>query len=431
MNSSLDYLHSLTNFESYLHKLTVNDFHLDRVKELLKAIGNPEKNLRIVHVAGTKGKGSTCAMIASILQHAGLKVGLYTSPHLHRLNERIRILDQSNLHSADEFTGCISDQQLSTIVNAIHPAIAAIENKGWVLTFFEVLTVIATVYFAQEKVDIVILETGLGGRLDATNAFDSVIAVITPISLDHMKILGTTLKQIALEKAAIIKSSRQKVVIAPQEETVMEVIKNRCKEFGITPAIIFPAQQRPLKVGLRGRHQMANASCAAAVIEQLVSLGIKVSEESFEEGLKQVRWQGRFEELKDKPTIVVDGAHNPASIEILAKTILDEYPHRRVILVLGLSADKDITGVCEPLKLISDCIILTKANNPRSYNFSRQEAHDLFVSKEWFMTDNVSDALFLAVSKARKEDVIVVTGSLFVVAEVRELVKKRGERVSV
>ena len=418
------FLEAFVNFESYLHKIKPEDFHLGRVKELLIAAGNPQTELKVIHVAGTKGKGSTCAMIASILQHAGYKVGLYTSPHLHRVNERVRILDQKNLKSADEFTGSISGDDLSKIINFLRPFIAAIENKGDFLTYFEVLTVIAVLYFTKEHVDYAVLETGLGGRLDATNAFDSQLAVLTPISLDHTKILGSSLKQIAQEKAGIIKNSKQTVIIAPQPEDVMEILKNRCREFGIEPLMVHPTRYQHLKTALKGQHQSINAACALTVIEHLIQQKAVIPQESIEEGLKHVRWQGRFEVLKEKPTVVVDGAHNPASAEALAKTILDEYPRRRVILVLGLSADKDIQAIFDPLKLISDTIILTKANHPRCHEFSRQQAHDLFKGKEWFLTENVKDALSLAISKAHKEDVIVATGSLFVVAEVRESIKR-------
>ncbi|MEI7998561.1 MAG: folylpolyglutamate synthase/dihydrofolate synthase family protein [Candidatus Omnitrophota bacterium] len=422
MSSSQDFLHSLKNFESYLHKVTPEDFHLGRLKNLLTVLGTPQNQLRVIHVAGTKGKGSTCAMIASILQWAGFKVGLYTSPHLHRMNERIRILDKNNLNSCDDFVGSISDEHMDSIITLMRPTIAAIENKGDFLTFFEVLTAMAVVYFAQEKVDFVVLETGLGGRLDATNAFDSSIAVVTPISLDHIKILGNTLKKIAQEKAGIIKSSKQRIVLAPQEDVAMEVLKNRCREFGIEPRMVHPAQYKHLKTSLKGDHQTINASCAMEVVECLKMQGITISEEIVREGLKKVRWQGRFEVIKEKPTVVVDGAHNPASVKALAKTVLDEYPLRKIILVFGLSADKDIEAVCEPLKLISDMVILTKAKHPRSYSFDRQRAHDIFNTKQWFLTDNVSDALALALTKANKEDVIVVTGSLFVVAEARECI---------
>ncbi len=420
MSSSLDYLHSLTNFESQLHKITPEDFYLDRVHKLLDSVGNPQKELNVIHVAGTKGKGSTSAMIASILQQAGYKVGLYTSPHLHRVNERIRILDKNNLHGADDFVGCISDEQLTVLINKIHPAIAAIENKGWVLTYFEVLTVIAGLYFAQEQVDFAVVETGLGGRLDATNAFDSKIAVITPISLDHTKILGNTLKKIAQEKSAIIKCSKQKVVLAPQKEAAMEILQKRCQEFGVQAHTVHPMEYKHLKVALKGEHQMVNASCAVAVAEIL-----GVGQQAIEEGLKKVRWQGRFEIVKEKPTVVLDGAHNPASTEVLAKTLLDEFPQRKIILILGVSADKDIEATCEPLKLISETVILTKAKHPRSYSFPRQEVHKMFVGKEWFLTKSVEEALELAFSKAKKDDVIIITGSLFVVAEARECINSK------
>ena len=198
------FLNSFTNYESHLHKLRPEDFHLNRIKHFLELAGNPAQNLKIIHLAGTKGKGSTCAFLASILQEAGYKVGLYTSPHLHRVNERIRILSPENLQSKDNFSGAIDDEELASVLTSLRPFTAAIQNEGNILTFFEVLTVAALCYFANAKVDVVILETGLGGRLDATNAVDSSIAVITPVSLDHTRILGATLDKIALEKAGII-----------------------------------------------------------------------------------------------------------------------------------------------------------------------------------------------------------------------------------
>lgn len=424
MKGALDYLHSLTNFESHLQRLSPDDFHLKRVHELLDAVGDPQHHLNVIHVAGTKGKGSTCAMLASILQQAGFTVGLYTSPHLHRVNERIRVLGPRNIHSRDDFSGSISDEELSLLINEIRPAVAALENKGHAVTYFEVLTVIAGLYFARQRVDYVILETGLGGRLDATNAFESTIAVITPISLDHTRILGHTLKQIAAEKAGIIKSSRQRVVIAPQPPAALEVIRSRAAEFGIVPCEVHPTEHRQRYIALKGEHQLLNASCASAVVDLLNQPNEIISRQALEDGLKQVRWQGRFEVLRRHPQIVVDGAHNPASAEVLAKTVLDEYRGKKVILVLGLSSDKDIRGVCEPLRLISDTVILTKADHPRSHAFSRQEAGEIFAGKEWFFTEAVKDALELALSKASRQDVILITGSLFVVAQARAIIRK-------
>ena len=422
MNVAHQYLDSLNNFEFYLNKISVKDFNLDRVKAALATLGNPQNNLKIIHVAGTNGKGSTCTMVASILAQAGFKVGLYTSPHLHKANERIRILDKHNLYSNDDFSGSISDEELAKLIEVFRPAISVVEHKGGFLTYFETLTILAAKHFFDQRVDFAIFETGLGGRLDATNALDSLIAVITPISLDHTKILGENLEQIAQEKAGIIKSLKQQVVLAPQKEAVMEVLKGHCKKFDIIPYLVHPLQYKYLNISLKGEHQLVNAACAFEVVRFLIERGFVINQEAITEGLKQVRWQGRFEIIKHKPTIIVDGAHNPASSEALAKTILDEYPNRRVILVFGLSADKDIKAVCEPLQGISNMVILTKANHPRSYRFTQEQAKEIFSEKEVILKENVNEALSIALSKANKDDVIVVTGSLFVVAEARKCI---------
>lgn len=414
------YLNTFVNFESCLHKMRPEGFHLGRVHQLLAVLGHPHKKLKVIHVAGTKGKGSTCAMLASILQQAGFKVGLYTSPHLHHPNERIRILHQSNLSSHDEFAGSISDEKLAKMISLARPSIASVENRGIFLTYFEVLTVLAALYFVQEKADFVILETGLGGRLDATNAFDAMVSILTPISLDHTNILGNSLKEIAIEKAGIIKNFRQQVVMAPQEDVPIEVLKNRCHEFDITPRMADPDRYKHLDIALKGEHQRVNASCAVQAIECLKEKGFVIAPQAIEQGLKLVRWFGRFEVVQQNPAVVLDGAHNSASAAALVKTVLDEYPRRKIVIVLGLSKDKDIKSVCAQLKEISNFFILTKSNHPRSHIFNHQQAQDLFIGKEWFITENVADALTLAFSKTNKEDVIVVTGSLFVVAQARE-----------
>ena len=284
-----EYLNSFINFESQLHKLRSEDFNLNRIQKFLELAGHPAGNLKIVHVAGTKGKGSTCAFLAGILQEAGYKVGLYTSPHLHRVNERIRILNTENVRSKDNFSGAIDDEELACVLTSLRPFAAAIKNEGNILTFFEVLTVAALCYFAKSQVDMVILETGLGGRLDATNAVDSSVAVITPVSLDHTRILGPTLSKIASEKAGIIKNSHQKVVIAPQEKEAMDVVLARCREFGVEPVLVRPDKYENLKIGLKGKHQMINAATAIEAAAILKTMGFKISDEAMSEGLKNVR----------------------------------------------------------------------------------------------------------------------------------------------
>jgi len=412
-----EYLNSFANFESQLHQLRPEDFHLNRIEKFLDLAGNPAKALRIIHVAGTKGKGSTCLIMARILQEAGYNVGLYTSPHLHRLNERIRILSKDNVNSKDDFSGCITDEEIGFTVNFLRPFITQILNTGENLTYFEVLTVIALIYFSKNKVDVVVLETGLGGRLDATNAVDSKVAVITPISYDHTKILGSTLSKIAFEKAGIIKNLHQKVVIAPQEIDAMKVIVQRCQEFGIQPVIV-PKENNPsLKISLAGEHQQINACVAIEAVKQL---GLKMDDEAIPKALKYLPWPGRFELLKNNPDVVADGAHNDASAKALAETMKEKYPHKKVSLILGISQDKDIATICKYLNPIASKIFLTKAKHPRAHTFVSQEAQNYFADKSVEIMDNLSIALEKALKQASQEDVILITGSVFIVAEARE-----------
>jgi dihydrofolate synthase / folylpolyglutamate synthase len=411
------YLNSFINFESQLHKLRPEDFSLNRIKKFLDLAGDQTRNLKIIHVAGTKGKGSTCAFLASILQEAGYKVGLYTSPHLHRVNERIRILNADNVRSKDNFSGAIDDEELASVLATLRPFAAAIQNEGNILTYFEVLTVAALCYFAKAGVDVVILETGLGGRLDATNAVDSLVAVITPVSLDHTRILGATLSQIAAEKAGIIKSSHQKVVIAPQEKEVMDVVLARCHEFGVEPVLVYPDKYEDLKPSLKGKHQILNAATALEVAAVLKTMGFKISDEAVSEGLKHVRWSGRFELLRQYPDVIVDCAHNAASAKALAQTLLDVYPHRRVILVMGVSEDKDVGAICSALKDNVAGIFLTRAGHPRAHSFTQAEAKDYFGDKPFEIIDDLPQALEKALQQANSQDVVLVTGSIFVVAQ--------------
>jgi len=421
------YLNTFTNFESLLHKLRPEDFSLNRIKRFLDLSGYHPKNLRVIHVTGTKGKGSTCAFLAGILQEAGYAVGLYTSPHLHRINERIRILDKGNLGSKDDFSGSIDDEELASVLGVLRPYAAAIQNEGNVLTYFEVLTVAALYYFAKKKVDVVILETGLGGRLDATNAVDSVVAVITPVSLDHTRILGNTISQIATEKAGIIKNSNQKVVIAPQEKEAMDILLARCREFGVVPVLADPEKYKDFKISLKGNHQVLNAATAVETAAILKTMGFKIDDEAIREGLRNVRWPGRFELIGRDPEVIVDCAHNDASARVLAQTLAEEYPRRRVILVIGVSQDKDIKAICGALKESVGFVYLTKAFHPRAHGFTQEEGKSYFGDIPFKIIEDLPQALEQALKQAGPQDVIVVTGSIFVVAEA---MVKAGEKRS-
>lgn len=415
-----EYLHSFTNYEANLNSLSKEEFNLQRIEELLGFLGDPQKALKAIHVAGTKGKGSTCAFMGYILSHAGYRVGLYTSPHLHRLNERIRILDQGAIDSTDSFYGMISDGELEDIIHTIRPHVAAMINRGIILTFFEILTVIAFVYFKGQNVDYVVLETGLGGRLDATNVAPSQVAVITPISLDHTHILGKDIAAIAGEKAGIIKNCSQRVVIAPQEKKAMDVLCARCKEFGIEPIVVEKEIETPKAILLKGAHQRVNASVAAHAVEQLKVFGSPSFEGIMQKAIAATRFAGRFELLSDDPPIIADGAHNQISAQALVAAIKDYYPQFNMVAVLGLSNDKDINAFVNEIKPHAKAVIFTKADHPRAHAFTPQEAAQMLGVKPWFIVDDIESAIGLAKEKAKGQDVIVITGSLFVVAQARK-----------
>ncbi|MDE2222122.1 MAG: bifunctional folylpolyglutamate synthase/dihydrofolate synthase [Candidatus Omnitrophica bacterium] len=414
-----EYLNSFANFESQLHTLRPEDFHLQRIQQFLDQAGVQTKDLKIIHVAGTKGKGSTCVFLARILQEAGCKAGLYTSPHLHRVNERIRILSRDNLKDKDPFCGAISDDELKDVLGFLRPYAAAIRNAGHILTYFEVLTVAALCYFVKAGVDVAVLETGLGGRLDATNAAESLIGVITPVSLDHTHILGDTLGKIAAEKAGIIKNTFQRVVVAPQEKEAMDVILRRCREFGVQPVLVDPNKYKDLKVGLKGGHQLLNAATAIETASLLKGMGFRISEAAIASGLKNIQWPGRFELLRQSPDVIVDGAHNEASARVLAETLKQEHPEGRVLMVLGISQDKDIGAISRALAGAGEHFILTKANHPRAYAFKEEECRKYFGGKTFEIIDHLPKAVSRALAIAQPQDVIVVAGSLFAAAEAR------------
>ncbi len=441
-----NYLNSFINFEnkdSYSYKAS---FKLERIKEFLDIIGNPQEKLKCIHVAGSKGKGSTCVFIAYILKNAGFKTGLYTSPHLSDFRERIRILtrDEGRGTRDDEFAGMISKEQITHLVEKLKPGIDKF-NKNCEfgpLSFFEVYTAIAFEYFKNEKVDFVVLETGLGGRLDATNVVNDLVSVITPISLEHTYLLGKTLKKIASEKSGIIKNQGQIVVTSSQKKEALNVIKARSQEFKAKLFVlnkdfsfekiksdsasqtfnlsgIFDKYEN-LKINLLGEHQLINAATAVACIEALRLKKINISEKTIRAGLEKTIWPARFEIIKNNPKIILDAAHNPASAKALKETWKSLANSHKPILVFGISNDKDIKGVAKELNGIAKEIILTKSENPRATepeNLKKFFAQNKKVS----VTQNTKQAINLAMKKSGKNDAILITGSLFMVAEAREL----------
>jgi len=439
---TIQYLESFINYEKIPTYPYKESLKLERIRDFLVTIDNPQDALRCLHIAGTKGKGSTSAFVAYILREAGYRVGLYTSPHLSDFRERIRILTPNTEHrtSNTEFEGMIDKEELIDLVERLKPKIEIYQrnSKYGPLSFFEVYTGLALVYFKEKKVDFAVLETGLGGRLDATNVVDPLICAITPISYEHTQKLGNTLTEIAQEKSGIIKNQNSIVISAPQEEEAQTVIRQRCRTVGVrlyeVNKDIFYEKIKDsfnvwgvfgeyplLKIRLLGNHQLINATVAVGVIEALRFFGIYIDIDSIREGLYNTVWPGRCEIIKERPLIILDGAQNVASVKVLKETVKENFSSIDIILVLGISKDKDIKGICKQLYDFSDIIILTKANNPRATK--PEVLAQYFKDKEIYLTDEVKAALDLAKKKASLEDLILITGSLFVVGEARQLFK--------
>lgn len=436
------YLHTFINFEHSLHHLSADHFKLDRMVRLLEAVDRPQDHLRVVHVAGSKGKGSTSAMVAHILAEAGYKVGLYTSPHIYTFHERIRILgDDRRPAGHGLFPDAVTDEELAALLSEYRDRIEVVRDNSVLgrVTYYEVLTALALLFFMRQKTDVTVLETGLGGRLDATNVAPSQVAVITPIGLEHTQILGDTLAKIAVEKAAIIKS-RQAVIIAPQSPEVAAVLEARCRSFSILPVYVRPNMitaaamemqgqvisvqtaarcYSGLRINLTGEHQQVNALTAIHVAEALNREGLPVPREAVCRGLAAVHWPIRFERVGRQPDVIIDAAHSVESIRELAKTVRALLKGRRIYLIAGVSSDKQIGPMCAVIGQLADVLYLTKADHPRAYEFNAEDVERYFSGVPTVITANVPQAVARARAEATATDVILITGSIFVASEAR------------
>ena len=396
---------------------------LERVREALAALGHPERRQPALHVAGTNGKGSTCAFTAAALQAAGHHVGLYTSPHLVRVNERIRV---NGVDITDEDFGRAILEVLERYPSAVSES----------MTYFEFGTLVALWHFARVGVDVVVLETGLGGRLDATTAASPVVTAITPVSFDHMEYLGHTLAAIAGEKAGILKPGVP-CVVSKQEPEALEAIVRKAGEVA-APLWVegrdFAGESRldgtlsyrgpswsldGLKVALRGPHQRQNAAVALACLEALHGRGIPVPLEAARTGLASARWPGRLEEVGGAPPVLLDGAHNPAGVEVLLASLRTLYPERRVHLVFGVVGDKDRGPMMRALFPKCTSVQLTPLDTPRSLAPAAylDEARSLCADvAAW---SDVDSALAAARRRAGPDDLVLCSGSLFLVGMVK------------
>ncbi|MCP4650591.1 MAG: bifunctional folylpolyglutamate synthase/dihydrofolate synthase [PVC group bacterium] len=426
-----DYLDSFLDYEKDPTQV-YNDLKLERVKELLDRLGNPQEKFKCIQIAGTKGKGSTCAMLFSILKSAKYKVGLYTSPHLISFRERFRISYLNEISEAKE--RLIKEGEVCKLLEEIKSHTDGIEG----LTFFEICTAMALKFFANTEAEFVILETGIGGRLDATSVVDPIACGFTSISLDHTNLLGNSLEKIAQEKAGIIKSNAL-VVTAPQPPQALKVIADACKknhtrlyeagkDFICDPigqdlnGSIFDLRgifyvYESLHLSLIGQHQLINASVALGIIQLLKLHDTVVSILAIKEGLENVRWPGRMQIVHKRPFLILDGAQNAESANALRLAINMLLIPNKSVLILGVSKGKDVAGICSNLCRQRSLVIVTQANNPRSLDVDTLEATVTKYHKNVKKTENVKQALELAAENVGQDDLIIVTGSLYLIGE--------------
>ena len=417
-NNSLDYLYSFVDYSlKHSSELAKADFNLDRMFALMELLGSPQTKYLVIHVAGTKGKGSTSALCAAALQAAGYTVGLYTSPHLLDYVERIQINGAPITH-----------EQLIDLVEEIKPFVAQIEK----LTTFEITTALAFMAFAKHGVTAAVFEVGLGGRLDATNIVTPKVSVITSLSYDHMAVLGNTLALIAGEKAGIIKPGVP-VVSSPQKDEAWEVLERVAKENNSELTLVgrdvkfertessldgqeFRILNSEFRIPLLGSHQIENATTAYTALK---ASGIPITDEQIQKGFSQVQWRARFEIARREPPVIFDSAHNQDSFEKLSETLDAYFPDKKVYLIFGASEDKNIPGMFAALKPKIKKIIVTRADHPRALEVERIQQLAEQAGAESEAVTPVKSALARALELSSKDGSIVLSaGSMFVTAEV-------------
>ncbi|MBN2057414.1 MAG: bifunctional folylpolyglutamate synthase/dihydrofolate synthase [Candidatus Saganbacteria bacterium] len=390
----MDYLKYLSSLEKFGMNLG-----LDRIRAILSRLGHPEVDFQSIHITGTNGKGSTAAMIASILKQAGYRVGLYTSPHIYDYTERIKVNGQE-----------ISKQALSSALQKVRRAARGSKEQP---TVFEVLTAAAFLFFSQKKIDIAVLEVGLGGRLDATNVVYPLVSVITNIDLEHTEVLGKSLKKIATEKAAIIKPGVP-VVTAEKKAEPLNVIRRSAQKAGATLVQVqgYDSARIP---HLLGQHQKLNAACAVAAVRLS---GAIVTRAQIKRGLQKTQWPGRYQIISRKPLTIMDGAHNPAGIRALVRTIKDNCPGKYTV-IFGCQSVKDFKVMIKELKPVTGELIITRSSHPKAAN----PAKLVKAARALKQPVHVAHSLAEALERADAATPLLVTGSIFLVADFSKLLQ--------
>ncbi|UCC66293.1 MAG: bifunctional folylpolyglutamate synthase/dihydrofolate synthase [Deltaproteobacteria bacterium] len=408
-------------------------FGLENISRLLRALGDPHNDLKVIHIGGTNGKGSVCAMMASIFQEGGYKVGLYTSPHLVDFTERIQI------NGAE-----ISWEDVVRLTDLLRRRVEE-ESIPQRFTFFDFTTAMAIYYFSLQEVDLSILEVGLGGRLDSTNITSPLIAVITNVERDHFQILGERIEDITREKAGIIKRGIPLVSGVTQPE-VIQILEDECsrkrapmrlagKDFWgerIAPRTLNFRGRRwrleEVKLGVAGSYQVDNATVALGALEVLEEMGLGVSKKSVYEGLRKILWPGRLELVQRSPQILLDGAHNYAGARSLREALQEEFEYDRLFMIVGIMEDKEIPTILTELAPLADLLVASRPHNPRAMSPQKVAEIARTHCKEVKVIEEVKDAVGKLREVAQKDDLIIATGSLFTVGEARDyLLSKRGE----
>lgn len=409
---------------------------LQRIQKLMTLLGNPEKKLKVIHIGGTNGKGSTSAMVASILQEAGYKTGLFTSPHLHSYTERIQINRTQ-----------ITQERLVSLINTIKPYMDQMVEAGFEHpTEFEVYTAIALLYFAEEKVDFAVIEVGLGGAIDSTNVVDPLVAVITNVGMDHMDYLGSTLQEITKVKAGIIKPGC-KVITAADKPEVLQVITEVCQKKhaelirigtdvkyavkSMTPqGTVFDLNGlgqnlADLRTSLLGYHQAINGTTAVTAILTLEHFGIKIPIEAIRNGLAQTVWAARLEVIHQKPQILLDAAHNLDGAVTLRHALEHIFKYDKLILVIGMLADKERQKVMETLGPLAHTVIVTKPNNPRALEWQGMAEVARNYTTNVYIEEKIEDAVETGINLLGQDDLLCITGSIYMVADARAYIMSK------
>lgn len=424
---AMEYIKEVGNFGS--------NYGLERTERILELLGNPHKKIKCIHIAGTNGKGSTTAILNSILIEEGFRVGMYTSPFLEEFEERIQINKKN-----------IKKDELASTIEIIKKAVDKVIEEGYSHpTEFEIITCLMFEYFYKNKVDYALIEVGLGGRLDSTNVINPVLTIITSIGLDHMNLLGNTIEEIAREKGGIIKPNVP-LILYPQKKSVKEELLSIAKEKKSKVYIVDEKDAKLIninkkefyqeieikgflkkyKVELRllGKHQILNCQVAINAVEVLSKIeGFNIK--NIEKGISNAKWIGRLEVLKEKPLVVIDGAHNIQGIKMLKNNILEYFNYNNMYLLIGILSDKQVDDMINEIVPLSKKVIALTPHSHRAELASELKLHIEKVNKNVLSFENYEDGLEEVLKDAKEDDLVLVTGSLYMIGDIRKIINKK------